>query len=386
MVTKIESITTSANSDELISAIDRISAEVTEINPDDITCEYADFDDYYELTFAIPDMSESLGSWDIDKSDIDNDAILSGIGAELDAAISGIEPDVEVECSDTDKTIKSNVKTEGATILQKGEGDIFKNAGSDWKVITQNDDYTVVVALDDEGNEREKFVVAFGLQPDGSWNQGHYFQNKENAMKFYNDHSEKTESVVVESSDSKEKTLNGKHVEILNTLPEFDENNRTWIRVTYKGNKPKVYYVFDHPSDASETYKAIMDGDADIDISNISDISLGFTDRSGSAQIRWQDYDFDFSANQKVVKEDKEITKDITADVAKLGYKVKSNGNGEIIYSSDVLYSPDIVVFGNIVEIIPLPSDELPISMSVEDHGKLVLRLMQVQKLVETLK
>lgn len=93
--------------------------------------------------------------------------------------------------------IKDNeeVLDEGATKLDKGEGSTFENAGTTWKVLAQNEDDTLIVALDSEGNERSKFVVAWGLQSDGSWNQGHYFQNKEDAMKYYEKRAKKTESL-----------------------------------------------------------------------------------------------------------------------------------------------------------------------------------------------
>lgn len=84
---------------------------------------------------------------------------------------------------------------EGATKLDKGEGSTFENAGTTWKVLAQNEDDTLIVALDSEGNERDKFVVAWGLQSDGSWNQGHYFQNKKDAMKYYEKRAKKTESL-----------------------------------------------------------------------------------------------------------------------------------------------------------------------------------------------
>ncbi len=87
------------------------------------------------------------------------------------------------------------VLDKGATKLDKGEGSTFENAGTTWKVLAQNEDDTLIVALDSEGNERDKFVVAWGLQSDGSWNQGHYFQNKKDAMKYYEKRAKKTESL-----------------------------------------------------------------------------------------------------------------------------------------------------------------------------------------------
>ena len=84
---------------------------------------------------------------------------------------------------------------EGATKLEKGEGDTFENAGTTWKVLAQNEEDTLIVALDSDGNERNKFVVAWGLQSDGSWNQGHYFQDKESAKKYFEKRAKKIESL-----------------------------------------------------------------------------------------------------------------------------------------------------------------------------------------------
>lgn len=84
---------------------------------------------------------------------------------------------------------------EGSTKLQKGEGDTFENAGTTWKVLAQNEEDTLIVALDSDGNERNKFVVAWGLQSDGSWNQGHYFQDKEKAKKYFEKRAKKIESL-----------------------------------------------------------------------------------------------------------------------------------------------------------------------------------------------
>ena len=84
---------------------------------------------------------------------------------------------------------------EGATKLEKGEGDTFKNSGETWKVIKQNAEDTLVVALDKDGNEKNRYVVAWGLQKDNSWNQGHYFTDKDTAMKYFNKREKKQESL-----------------------------------------------------------------------------------------------------------------------------------------------------------------------------------------------
>lgn len=85
--------------------------------------------------------------------------------------------------------------TEGATKLEKGEGSTFENAGETWKVIKQNTEDTLVVALDKDGNEKDRYVVAWGLQKDNSWNQGHYFTDKDKAMKYFNEREKKQESL-----------------------------------------------------------------------------------------------------------------------------------------------------------------------------------------------
>ena len=110
------------------------------------------------------------------------------------------------------------VLDEGATKLDKGEGSIFENAGTTWKVLAQNEDDTLIVALDSEGNERSKFVVAWGLQSDGSWNQGHYFQNKEDAMKYYEKRAKKTESL--KESKTAIKNINSGKIEFEKELKQ----------------------------------------------------------------------------------------------------------------------------------------------------------------------
>lgn len=104
-----------------------------------------------------------------------------------------------------DLTVESIIKSvnkesskkveEGATKLEKGEGDTFKNSGTTWKVIKQNAEDTLVVALDKDGNEKDRYVVAWGLQKDNSWNQGHYFTDRDEAMKYFNKREKKQESL-----------------------------------------------------------------------------------------------------------------------------------------------------------------------------------------------
>lgn len=84
---------------------------------------------------------------------------------------------------------------EEKTKLIKNKNDIFENAGTTWKVLAQNGEDTLIVAIDAEGNERNRYVVAWGLNEDGSWNQGHYFSDKETATNYYEQRAKKVESL-----------------------------------------------------------------------------------------------------------------------------------------------------------------------------------------------
>lgn len=84
---------------------------------------------------------------------------------------------------------------EEKTKLAKNENDIFENAGTTWKVLAQNEEDTLIVALDAEGNERNRYVVAWGLNEAGTWDQGHYFSDKETAMDYFEKRAKKIESL-----------------------------------------------------------------------------------------------------------------------------------------------------------------------------------------------
>lgn len=115
-------------------------------------------------------------------------------GTDIKSAASEIA-NIVTTTEDFDISTDEEILEEGSTKLVKGEGDTFENAGTTWKVLTQNEEDTVIVALDSDGNERDKYVVAWGLQSDGSWNQGHYFSTKDKAMKFFDQRAKKNESL-----------------------------------------------------------------------------------------------------------------------------------------------------------------------------------------------
>lgn len=400
------------------------------------------------------------------------------------------------------ESVKKSVKCEGATKLKLNPNDTFSNAGKMWKVIDQNDEDTLIVGLDDDGYEKSNYVVAWGLQNDCTWNQGHYFDNKDKATKFFNSRVEKTESYnkaefakksgyctndydvyylrnnkdnyfVMKKGETpwehKELTqtdIEGvKHLNKLNlnkkaamnesieadnitefygyevtpysVLPPFKTG--LWIRVRRENSNNREYYTFVNDAKAKECYKDIVSGT--VEPEDISDIALGYTSSDYGEQLRWLDYADNFtpykkpleespmgmsddyfvgdresgriyhgiadalrvikgvlttsgeevvaqnvnlSDDSKLITEDKELTEDPSTSLEKAGYKQTRNKDGEIRYTSSVAYSPEISVFGSTIEIIPLT--DLPVSMTVEDHGKMVARLAQVQKIVEDLR
>ena len=453
------------------------------------------------LVFKFVVDGETIGFWDIDKAEIDDVNILDDISAEVEAAVSGMDLDNYTESFDTTGefifqpsedllslpgcnkysgkicTITStdiepqssfgtgyyNIRfddgselsavsgtclkkaqqplAEGATKLIKGEGDIVENGSDKWKVLTQNNDYTAMVKLDANGDPRDNsFVVAWALDKDGSWGQGHYFTNKRDAMEFF-DACNKTESL----DNSKPATeLYGYEVTMSNEPPA---SGTLWLRITRNHQYSPEYYSFLNNAKVKECYKEIVSGV--VDPADISDIALGFTTVDGDPQLRWQDYADNFTSYNKPeveeaatrmsdeyfigngedgrmyhgiasaidvirgivttsgdplyiqnisladnvtecdksrIVEDKELSEDPSEALNQLGYKQTRNADGEILYHSDVWYSPDISVFGSLIEIIPLSSEDLPISMTVEDHGHLVKRLAEVQNAVEKIK
>ena len=330
---------------------------------------------------------------------------------------------------------------EGATKLVKGEGGIVENGSDKWKVLAQNNDYTAMVKLNDNDEPRDdSFVVAWALDKDGTWGQGHYFTNKNDAMKFFNARN-KTEAI----DTSKPVTdLYGYEVTMTNEPPA---SGSLWLRITRNNQSKPEYYSFLNNAKVKECYKEIVSGV--VEPADISDIALGFTTVDGDPQLRWQDYADNFTPYRKPeieesamrmsddyrvgigddgkmyhgiasaidaikgivtksgdtlyvqnisladnvtecdksrIVEDKELSEDPSEALSQLGYKQTRNANGEILYHSDEQYSPDISVFGSLIEIIPLSSEDLPISMTVEDHGHLVKRLAEVQNAVEKLK
>lgn len=93
---------------------------------------------------------------------------------------------------------------EGSTKLLLSKGDRFENGDTTWEVINQNSEYTLINAIDASGNLRtDRFAVVWGLQEDGTWNQGHYFTDINRATEYF----EKETIVPVEESISQDKLI-----------------------------------------------------------------------------------------------------------------------------------------------------------------------------------
>lgn len=60
-------------------------------------------------------------------------------------------------------------------------GDTFTNAGEEWEILRSEGDYSLVYAKD---RKFYPYVVAYRIDDDGTWAQGHYFSNKDSAEKF----------------------------------------------------------------------------------------------------------------------------------------------------------------------------------------------------------
>lgn len=379
---------------------------------------------------------KNLGLWDIDESMIDDINELDSISAEVEAAYSGIDnvsgkkesviggtfifkPDSQLlselpDCKQYDgqKCKITGVDIEGpyglkqleynylsiefedgtemsgisgvclkklSEVTEGVEKRIIKNGKETWQVLNQRGEYALINALQSDGRPRtDRFAVVWKLDKDGTWGQGHYFTDINAAIKCFD--------AKVESK--KPCNESASNFDVISETKSIPEPGKCWIRVRFEDSYNPMYYEFPNTKDAELYYKEVVSGDEVID--GISDIALGFTTVDGKEEIRWQDYVDNFTStmlkNKKEsrITEDKEITADPTESLKKLGYKQVENMSGSIVYHSDVIYTPDIEIFGNIVEIVPL--DNLPLTMTVEDHGKMIARLAQVQKAVEDLR
>lgn len=95
-------------------------------------------------------------------------------------------PATALENQRGENKMKLELKDEGSTKLKLNKGDKFKNGETTWYVMDQNSEYTFINALKADGTPNtNRFAVVWGLQTDGTWNQGHYFNNIIDATKYF---------------------------------------------------------------------------------------------------------------------------------------------------------------------------------------------------------
>lgn len=70
-------------------------------------------------------------------------------------------------------------------------GTYFRNAGAVWQIKAQAGDYTLVYSSE---RRISPWVVAWKLDDDGSWGQGHYFEKQNDAEAYFNKVTKESES------------------------------------------------------------------------------------------------------------------------------------------------------------------------------------------------
>lgn len=267
------------------------------------------------------------------------------------------------------------VKTEGAT-KKFHNIDTVLEVGNHWyKILDQNSEDTLIVELDREtGKPRNRYIIAWGLQRDGSWNQGHYFTDEASARKSFDERAKKAYTEAVEGFKA-------------GRMMDRQPDSGTWLRYDYRDHTS--YQAFGKDSEgvkqAEFCYNAVVNdfkNGGGEGFPDLQCISLGFTCTNGRPSYRWQ---------QWIDQIEKPLTESVESGIEalkKFGYEMRSSDMGEV-YVSDEFYCPVINIYEDgTVEVEPLSSSEdlnMPISMTVAEHGQMVLKLAQIQKVLETL-
>lgn len=305
-----------------------------------------------------------LGSWDIRKEDLDNRRVLDEISEEVEVAAYGIQSDsFEIESIEPDVDC-------GRTITESEyePNAIFKLGRCDWSLMPGIEAYdgTKCIITDVEYRGRTHFDSYYKIRfTDGTEASGISGYCLEMLRDF-------------KESVTSDKPLLSK-LTAYTSMPEHG----VWLR--YANNTGDYLYIpFEKTADAEQAFREICEEIAEEVYPTVHSLWLGLTTTDGRPVIRWLEY-----ADNLIEKRKKAITENVVTTspseaLAKIGYKEFSNANGCIEFASDTLYSPNIAIFGDEVEILPLV--DLPVTMTVEDHGKLVARLAEVQKAVEDLR
>lgn len=127
---------------------------------------------------------------------------------------------------------KGKKATFGESIGKFPIGSTFTNAGHSWNVLDRKGDYSFLFS---PTKKFMPYVVAWGLEDDGSWGQGHYFQNKDDAVEYFEDQK------IYEALDDYKQKMAKKAVILYHSqkidLPELTK---------------RLYKLFDTPKDAVE--------------------------------------------------------------------------------------------------------------------------------------
>ena len=131
-------------------------------------------------------------------------------------------------------------------------GEDFDNAGYSWKVLDTKGDYTLIYAKD---KSVQPYVVAWRLFDDGSWAQGHYFEDEASARKYL---KRLKESCVVKEDNRRGKDYDICLITLEVAVPEHDHSELNSI-----GDNSPLFKVLDKALNTRGLILANLDTDDD---------------------------------------------------------------------------------------------------------------------------
>ena len=131
-------------------------------------------------------------------------------------------------------------------------GEDFNNAGYSWKVLDTKGDYTLIYAKD---KSVQPYVVAWKLFSDGSWAQGHYFEDEASARKYL---KRLKESCVVKEDNRRGKDYDICLITLEVAVPEYDHSELNSI-----GVNSSLFKVLDKALNTRGLILANLDTDDD---------------------------------------------------------------------------------------------------------------------------
>lgn len=135
-----------------------------------------------------------------------------------------------------DDLLSVGVLLESSKIVKEDhlEGSRFTNAGYEWKVLGQKGEYTLVHA---PLKRFQPYVVAWNLSDDGSWGQGHYFNDERAAKSYFKKVTKDLEEDTVRKSNGKwtNRGDDGTEHGEFGTKAEADAQRKAMFAQGYKG-------------------------------------------------------------------------------------------------------------------------------------------------------